>query len=193
VEEERIKSALEIAMERISALPELTPEEIAAQKEKQHGPVGEAIAARYLNGFINDQGIVDEVGKYRGEQKQIITRGLLSGLCRALRIEGDPESAARALNGVRRVVPGKSPLIEKAEEDFRSIRGEFEQEKQMRAVEFQTAAAKKLKELGISGTAVRPNLNENEKWRDESAEIRRAYESRLAVLRSSLLQAVRSQ
>jgi hypothetical protein len=49
VEEERIKSAFEIAMERISDLPELTPEEIAAQNEKKYGPIGKVIAGNYVN------------------------------------------------------------------------------------------------------------------------------------------------
>jgi hypothetical protein len=193
VEEERIKSAFEIAMERISALPELTPEEIAAQKEKQYSPIGEAIAGKYLNGFISEDEIADEAEKCQGEQKQIVMRALVSSLCRAMHIGGGPDSVARALKGISRVAPGKAPLIEKAGEDFRSILGEFEQEKQMRSVEFQEAAAKKMRELGISGAAVRPNLNENEAWQNELGKLRQAYESRLSVLRGSVLQEVSSQ
>ena len=54
MKEEKIKSALEIAMEKVSDLPELTREEIEEQKEKEYGPVGDAVAKKYLSGTISD-------------------------------------------------------------------------------------------------------------------------------------------
>ena len=190
MEEERIKSALEIAMERISALPELTPEEITAQKEKQYSPVGEAISGRYMNGLIGDYEIIGEMDKYKAEQKQIIRRALVSSLCRAMRIGGDSESAARALKGIGRVMPGKELLIKEAAENFHSIMDEFEKEKQMRSVEFRASSVQKMKEFGISGTAVKPNLNDDESWQNELGRMSQAYESKLSALRGRLLQAV---
>jgi hypothetical protein len=188
VEEDRIKTAFEIAMERISGLPELTPEEIAAQKEKQYRPIGEAIAGRYLKSLISSDEITAEMNKYRDEQKQIVEHSLISSLCRALLMEGDPESAARALEGVSRLKPEKKTQIEKATEDFQSIRHEFDREKHEKSNEFGAVAVKRMRELGISGSAVRSNPNENPDWQQELANVRQKHESRLMALRISLQQ-----
>ena len=142
MEEERIKSAFEIAMERISALPELTAEEIAAQKEKQYRPVGEAIAVRYLNGLISVEEVASELEKYRDEQKRIVERALISSLCSALLIEGNPESAARALCGISRIRPEKRSLVEKAANDFQTIRQEFARETNEKSNELGAAEVK---------------------------------------------------
>ncbi len=192
MEEERIKSALEIAMERISGLPELTPEEIAEQKEKQYGPIGEAIAGRYLNGMIGEDEIREELGKYQGEQFRIIVRSFLSCLCKAIRIDDGGVAAGRALNGISRMAPENERLIDRAREDFRSILEAFEREKQTMAAELQAETSETLKRLGISGTAVRLNLGEHEGWRNGIGRLLREYESKLETLRSGLLQSVTS-
>jgi len=188
VEEERIKSAFEIAMERISALPELTAEEIAAQKEKQYRPVGEAIAVRYLNGLISVEEVASELDKYRDEQKRIVERALISSLCSALLIEGNPESAARALCGISRIRPENRALVEKTAKEFQSIRKEFGREKREKSKKFGAAVMERMRELGISGSAMRPNLNENPDWQQELAQIRQKYKSRVTALRISLQQ-----
>jgi hypothetical protein len=188
VEEERIKSAFEIAMERISELPDLTTEEIAAQKEKQYRPVGEAIATRYLNGLISSNEVAGEIEKYRDEQKQIVECALISSLCNAVLIEGDPKSAERAMEGISLIKPGKRTLVEKAARDFQTIRREFAREKHEKSNELGVTAVRGLQKLGISGSAVRPNLNENPDWQKELTRIRQKYESRLTALRSTLQQ-----
>src|SRR5512137_2431855 len=53
-EEEGIKSAFELAMERISGLPKLTPEEKAEQKEREYAPIGTSIAVKYMDGALAD-------------------------------------------------------------------------------------------------------------------------------------------
>jgi len=183
VEEERIKSAFEIAMERISALPELTPEEIAAQKEKQFGPVGEALAGKYLSGLVNDDELQVELGKRESGQRQIIRRALISSLCRNLQLEGDLSAAGKALSGLRRIAPEKETIIGKAAEEYKSIVHEFDQEKKRQSQAIESSA---LRPLGISGTAVRCNSAENTHWLDELKKIRQAYEPRLETLRVSL-------
>lgn len=192
MEEERIKSAFELAMERISAMPELTPEEIAAQKEKQYRPVGEAIAGRYLKGLISGAEIPGELDKYRDEQQQIVRRGFISGLCAKIHLQEEPETVEKALKGLGQLSPGKKTLLEHAAQDFGRIAGEFEQDKRKRSSDFGNSAAKMIEELGIAGSAVRPNLNENEDWRKELAGMRQACEIRLKALRSELQQALQA-
>jgi len=185
VEEERIKSAFEIAMERISALPELTAEDIAAQKEKQFGPIGEGLAAKYLGGLIDEEALPIQVEKLPEDQRPIVRRALITALCRTLQLEGDPGSAEKALRGLQRAFPGKVAAIESEAEKYREITREFREELQRQSAAIEAVA---LKPLGISGTAVRCNPGENPHWLGELKKLRQTYEPRLAALRSNLLQ-----
>jgi hypothetical protein len=184
VEEERIRSALEIAMERISALPELTPEDIAAQKEKEFGPKGEAIAARYMSGLLDDEELFAELDKHRAIQRQIVRHALISSLCQTLRLDGDMTLAGKALSGFSRIAPGKASVIGKAASDYQSIVHEFDREKQRQSEEIEAMA---LQPLGISGTAVRCNPSENAHWLEALNKLRRAYEPKLERLRDTLM------
>jgi len=187
VEEERIKSAFEIAMERISSLPELTSEDIAAQKEKQYAPLGEAIAGKYLRCLIGDDEMIGELDKLGAEPGQIVRRSLASSFCRAMRMEGDPDEAERALKGINLIAPSKSSLVRKAGEDFHSIVDKFEREKRVKSVEFGVSAVQSMGKLGISGSAPQPNLNENGEWQQELKRMRQSYESELETIRTRLL------
>jgi hypothetical protein len=190
VEEERVKSAFEIAMERISALPKLTPEEIAAQKEKQFRPAGEAMAGRYLSGLISIEELAAEMSKYRDEPKQIVQRALISSLCSAIQIDGDPGTATRALDGISLVKPEERALLEKADQDFHSSRHEYEREINEKLEKFGAAAITAMRALGIKGSAVRANLNENPDWQRELIKIRQKYESKLTSLIESMKHAI---
>ncbi len=187
MEEERIKSALEIAMERISSLPKLTPEEIAAQKEKQYAPLGEAIAGKYLGRLISEDEMIGEVDKFGAEQRLIVRRSLALSFCRAIRIEGDPDEAQMALRGIILMAPAKTSKVEKTAEDFHSIVREFEQEALMKSAEFGASAAQAMEQLGISGSALRTNLGESGQWQQELMRMRQTYEPKLEAIRATLM------
>jgi len=189
VEEERIKSAFELAMERISSLPELTPEEFAAQKEKQHGPLGEAAAGRYLNGAINDDELSGEVSRYGGEQLRIVRKAAVSSFSRALRLDAGPDTAAKALKGIGLIAAGKRALIDQAAEDFNRVRRDYERECRKRSSGFEASV---LGPLGISGPAVRFNLAVNNRWLEELQKIRKDYEPDLEALRAAVMRGVES-
>jgi hypothetical protein len=185
VEEERIKSAFELAMERISALPDLTPEEIAAQKEKQFGPMGEALAAKYLGGRMDEDDLPTQFGKLSAEQGPIVRRAFIGSLCRTLKLEADSRPADRAFAGLLRLFPAKAAAIGNSAEAYRLITSEFEREHARQSAGIETAA---LKILGISGTAVRCNPAENPHWLRETEKLRQSCEPRLAAVRATLLE-----
>lgn len=184
MKEEVIKSAFELAMERISGLPELTPQEIAEQKEKQYGPVGEAMAGKYLRGVIRADELLHELEAYEGEPEQIIVRSLLSRLCATLELEGDAAAADKALTAMSRIFSNKQAAIEKAAEEFRSLSGRFEQEREKKRAEMKPETAER---LGIAGSAVRYNLDDYRPWMEEIAKLRQAYEPQAAAIRGRLL------
>ena len=59
-----IKSAWEIALEKVDKLGELSPEELKRQKEEKYALIGQALADKYLGGLDLWQLDV-ELDKYR--------------------------------------------------------------------------------------------------------------------------------
>ena len=188
MEEEVIKSAFELAMERISGMPELTPEEKAAQKEKEYGPMGTALAVKYMNGTLSDTQLPVELNRYNDIQQPIVRRALISSLCSEIRFEKNPGNARRAFNGLAQIAPEKRDLIEECKESYLKIVGEFEAAREKGFREFGGVANERMKALGISGSAVRPNLNENEQWKQELTRIQQSFEPELEQLRNTLMQ-----
>lgn len=183
MEEERVKSALELALERISSLPELTPEEVAAQKRKQYGPLGEALAVKYLSGAMDGDELPAQLNSYEGEQKTIVREAALAAFCRALDLERDREQGEKALCGIGLLSPELSARVQGASGEFARLRDDFESECKKRMKEYESAV---LSALGLAGSAVRPNLSVNERWLEELRNIREEFEPALERLRSAL-------
>jgi hypothetical protein len=187
VEEERIKSALELAMERISAMPELTPEEIAAQKEKEYGPIGTALAVKYMSGAISAGELPVELSRQAPDRRPVIRRSLVSSLCRGILADDTLKTAKMALKGMLQIAPEKSDFLAKMEGSLSEILSEFEAAKEKGFYDFDVPAYEKLRNLGISGSAVRPNRIENEEWKEELGRIKQAFEPGLENIRNTLM------
>jgi hypothetical protein len=186
--EEEIKSAFELAMERVARMPRLTPEEMAEQKEREYGPQGIAIAVKYLDGALSDTDLPRELRRHEGSQLSIVRRALISKLCREIQFEKGLGAARRALNGLAQIAPEKTALIDQCRESFLRIAGEFQAAKEKGSGEFGITAKEQLRRLGISGSAVRPNLTESELWKEELSRIRLSFEPELEQIRTSLIQ-----
>ena len=187
MEEEKVKSALELAMEKISGLPQLTPEEIAAQKEREFRPIGETLCKKYLEGAMTGEALPAELARYEGEPGRIVRRAVIQSLCRSIGLE-DARAAIAALAGIVSVRSDRARFLEEAGENLEKIIHQFEQEKREKSLAFAILARRQLESLGISGSAVEPNLDENAEWLEELAAIRQSYESSLEQLRERLLE-----
>jgi hypothetical protein len=183
VEEDGVKSALEIAMERLSRLPELTSEEIAEQKEKEYRPVGEAIGHRYLQDMISERVLLSEWSQNRGEAGLVVRGALVSTLCASIQL-ADLHAAEKALTGLLALAEGKPDFRADARSRWERLLHGFESRMAETAREFEAAARDDFADLGISGSAVRPNLRENDSFQKESDMIRRSFEPALEEFRS---------
>lgn len=190
MEEERIKSALELAMERISGLPQLTPRDIAEQKEKEFGPLGTALAAKYMNGALTGDELSVELSKHNAERRPIVRRALGLALCRELGLERPIANASKALRGMAQIAPDKGDSLKKIGLDFYRIIDEFEAATNARIIEFSALASRRLQDSGISGSAVKPNLKEFEGWIKQLDKMRREFEPEIERLREALMRAI---
>ncbi|MBN2339605.1 MAG: hypothetical protein JXP48_13845 [Acidobacteria bacterium] len=183
MEDEGIKSALELAMERVSKLPGLSAEEIARQREKEFRPLGEAIGHRYLEGILAAQELAPEAGRHEGDAGRIVRRGLVDSLSGAIGPE-NRAAAERALAGLL-ALAGKDEDGEAAAEWARLL-GEYEERRAALAEEQAAGARKRLAKLGISGSAVVPVMERDEEYRRALEGVRREFEPALERLRSRL-------
>lgn len=190
MEEEGIKSALELAMERISGMPELTPEEKAEQKERENAPIGAAMAVRYMGGALAGTELPIELKRYYGSQQQIVRRALIASLCREMRLEKGQETALKALRGIIQIAPEKKEFLEKTEKSYLQILSDFEKDKKESYGRFEASSAEKIRAFGISGSAVRLNFNENEEWSRELIRLAQAYDPRLEKLTDALIEEI---
>lgn len=182
MEEKKLKSAREIAMEKAAKIPGLTPQEARAQKEREYVPRGKAIADRYLGSLIKEADVEIELHKYQGEERDIVRKALLDTLLLAVDPE-DKERSKRALQGLRRL---SKKDIGQIETEVERVSSEFQQQLQLEYTRFEEAEKERLRALGIAGSAVKPNLEEKEDWQRHLGEIKKTYDAKLKELRGRL-------
>ena len=181
--EDRIKSALEIAMEKVAKLPKLTPQEIREQKEREYVPRGKVIASKYLARAIRVTDLEIELGKYQGEEAQIVRKAFLSTLCQSIRLE-QADQSQRALEGMR--ASGIDVDYEVVKEEFAETCSAFNRAQEKTFETLEKAQKEMLHRFGISGSAVRPNVTENKDVQNELQQMRQPYESRITELKERL-------
>ncbi len=94
-------------MERISGMPELTPEEKAAQKEKEYAPLGTALAVKYMGGMLDSIELPGALARYEGDALHIVRRSLIAGLLGELRLDSTQGQVRRAWTGLEQVAAAK--------------------------------------------------------------------------------------
>ena len=182
--EDRIKSAREIATERLANMPGLTPEELREQREKEYAPRGTAIARRYLQGTLRSGELSAELERYQGQEAEVVKRALLTTLCDSI-TSGDCDTSLKALDGIA-ALAGEADLTG-IRREVESLAAEHEERLRERRSVIERREKKKLSELGISGPAVRPNVSEGQEWLKESSQLQAAFGERAGAIRKSLL------
>ena len=184
MEEEKIKSALEISMEKVAKMADLTPQEIREQKEREYGPRGEVTASRYLSHVIKNTDLAVELSKYQGEEGEIVRKAFLSSLCRAIQLN-DADKSRRAIAGIQTL---------DIQFDFEGVKGEFEEissafdrEREKTYQKLEESQREILNGLGISGSAVRPNVKEKADFQNELNQMRAPYDMRIDKLKDKML------
>ena len=181
--EDRIKSAREIAMERLASLSALTPEELDEQREKEYGPRGAAIAQKYLEGTLRSNELARELKRYQGKDGEAVRKAFISTLCESISLR-DQAQSMKAIDGIA-AVAGKADLGEMKRE-IETISREFIREAERRRAEYTDLMRQRLVSTGISGSAVWPNVAEDDDWRRELKKIGVGYSERVGVIREKL-------
>ncbi len=185
--DDRIKSARELAMERLAKISGLTPEEQAEQREKEYAPRGAAIAQKYLQGKVRSRELKRELEQYKGENRAAVRKGLVSALCDAVVI-WDGTGSVKAIDGLSAVI--ENTELAAIRQEVETIAGDFIREAEQQRTEYVELARQKLVGKGISGSAVWPNVAEDDDWRRELKKIGAGYSEKFAPLKERLCRLV---
>ena len=183
MEDQEIKSALELAMEKIAKMSEPTPEELMEQKEREYKPRGESIANKYLEKTFREADLETELGKYQDKEGEIVRKAFLLTLCQSIELE-DMEKGRRAIEGIQ--ILKRDGYLEEIRREIEKFFREFHQERQQRHDVLEKSENRKLEHLGIRGSAIKTNLENKEDWQQELDKIQLTYKPRIDKLKEKV-------
>ncbi|MDD5509771.1 MAG: hypothetical protein PHI12_03015 [Dehalococcoidales bacterium] len=189
-----IKSAREIAMEKLAQLDEITEEERLRWK---YVPEGAKLAAGYLGGDCN---LIPELGKYDEKQKEYILEGLNDTLIRNINLPDNDllkQKNKRAMEGLKAVKKdrvGLENVYSKIRHIFEHYHNMGEQQKKQAYLalktEFEAQVRQALKQqLGAAGGIkidVEKQPQFQAEWRRRLTQLNSEYLKLLDELRQEL-------
>lgn len=194
-----IKSAYEIAMEKIKNIEDATPEERLKWK---FSPQGGQIAAKYLKDDLN---ILVEVSKFKDEERPYVIRGAVEVLVRSIdlpRNEAIVKTTRRAMDAIKLLKKDKA----KVENVYTKIRyitthyskeGEQQKKQAFEQVKMQFTAKLQQALQQQRGTGVRMDMKNvdierhpqfQEEWRRALAQLDEQYLEHLNEYRRELIE-----
>jgi len=193
-----IKSAFEIAMEKISKIEDATPEERVKWK---FVPQGEQLGAKYLKEDIN---LLSELNKFKDNERKYVTQGVVEVLARSIdlpRNDSAKKMNRKAMDGIKLVKKDKSG-VENIYSKFRYVfnhyteQGEQQRRQAYEQVKVQFAAKLQQAMQQQYGNNVRVNPNVNletqpqfqEEWRHVLAQLEQQYVNHLDEYRKELIE-----
>jgi hypothetical protein len=177
----KVKSALEIALERAQNLGGMSSDEKQKLKDENLESVGLALSKRYLKGLpVRDVEI--ELGKYK-ENRQTVVTYLLSYLTDEIDM-GDPDRDQRILEAIKHFAG--APAAEKISSLLNKYRSAMEQASQKNQRTLGAAKRKELARMGISGSAIKPAIEGSPEWLEARQQLHSDYQKRLEEIKSSL-------
>jgi len=184
--DEKLKSALDIALERAKQLGRMSAEEKQRLKEEELAAMGQALGKRYLSGLpVRDVDM--ELGKYK-EGRRIIVRYLLSFLVDKIDVR-DAEGAERILEAIQHF-SADSIVAQSIRTIIQEYQGAIEQAFQENRPKLEGVRRKELATKGISGSAVKPAIESSPEWLQVRQELDAYYRKRFEEMATLLPKAL---
>ncbi len=174
-----IKSTVELAMERTKhfAISEKEKEEMKQREVLQKAT---SLFHRYRGGHVSLNEILKEVERMERKTAVTVKEYLLSHWIDALSLDDDNE---RILKGVESL---KEESIAEAKQRFHHLLSQYHREKEKIKEKTRVQLIEALKKGGIYGSAVEPNLDGSELWKQENKSLDQSYRMKLEEIKQQL-------
>ena len=185
--DDRIKSAFEIAMEKVRAIGEPTEAEVREYRVKEFRPYGKVIAENFLARKIKESGLSFQLGEYTGEARGIVERAFIETLVDAITLD-QAERSRQAISGIQAVRTG--PDIAELRSRYDAMHTDYVALQNTAREEIEAVLNRELSSEGIGGSAVRPVIRSSTLWKDREKDVQIDLRERLRALRQTVLNQV---
>ena len=179
-----IKSAREIALEKVEKLGKLSPEELKQQQEKEYTLIGQALAEKYLGGLDLRQ-LKVELDKYKGEKRDGVKKVAMVKLAQSIELE-NRQRLEKAIEGIFYL--REDGEVGEIGNEVKQLLDEYEQAGRKMREEIEKSGREVLHQLRISGSAIEAiNPRVRDEWQQSLDKLAQPYKERLEELRQKLL------
>ena len=174
-----IKSTLELAMERTRKFA-ISEKERKEMKQKEVQQKAASFFHRYRDGLLSLHEILKQIDKMEKTTATTVKELLLSQWIDALSLDDDEE---KIFKGVELL---EQRNIDEAKQEFRSLRSQYQREKEKIKEKARLQLIEALWKDGISGSAVEPKFEGNELWEKENEKLDHSYRIKLEEIKKEL-------
>lgn len=171
-----VKTAIEIAMEKVAKMPKLNSDEIHEQKKTELKEAGKSLAKRMLNGSLRKKNLGTELQKYGDTAQSIVKNALVEFLKSSLSLE-ESSTNQLILEIIKSIYSNLN--LDEVNEALSRVIDEYQQMKQMEFALVIKQERKLLEEIGIAGSALVPNIKTNPFWEQKETELASDFSEKL--------------
>ena len=177
---DRVKSALEIALERAQKLGSLSAKEKQKLKSKELACAGEALAERYLNGLpLRD--IKLELNGYPEDDVRIVKRYLLTRVIDSVNIKNI--SMIPTVMGLIQDLSENTMLVQNITTILEDYEAAVQKAHQEQWTSLDALKRGELELKGISGSAVKPATDTSSEWVQILQRLESCYQDRFEKIK----------
>jgi hypothetical protein len=173
-----IKSAIELAMERTKNLV-MTEEERKSFTAKELENKIRAVVRRYLEGIIEEDGVNKEISAIEGDERSM-KPVLVDLLVEAFDAKGRNERLLELLSAI--AGEAKASL----KQELETMQRRYVEQTEKGETTVRQRIMDRLREMGITGSAVEPNIEEWDEWGDYIEEAGRAFKNSITQWKDEL-------
>jgi hypothetical protein len=166
-----IRSTLDIIMEKAKTLT-VTDEDKKSFAEKEVQGRIRGLFQKYLDGILSTQQLKAEMAAFDEERQPAAKKELREACLNAMTVEGDNQPLFEMLDQLLEC--HIEPLLDQIDE--------FQEQQEKEHSKRAEAQMQTLKRLGVSGSAVIPNLRANPSWRSYLSHLEDRFQEKLKVL-----------
>jgi hypothetical protein len=174
-----IKSALELAMEK-SKKYVISEEERERIREKEILQKATGLFHRYKEGHLSLSEMMREIERTDKKTRERVKEVLLLQSVDTLSLGEDPERLFGALESLK----GRS-LID-VKEEFQNLRSTYQNEIEEARQKLSLQLLEALRDEGIDGDAVEPNMEGSEDWKGQVEEVNRSHREKVKEIKDAL-------
>lgn len=182
---DRIKSALEIALEKTAHLERASAEELRRQKEEELVTLAGGIVQKYLRGEYKLKDLAS--APERHPERELMSQALWEQLVTAISLE----NCESVFEGLEFLATDKE-AVRQATARVKEIGQEFrlEKERRLRVLKdvVEQSIRQELSQQGIAGSSVEINVESAPQWRQGLQELEALFQTRLELVKESLNQ-----